>query len=92
LLKLQSKIYYRLHLFQLHFSYSYFISVIITFQFNFLFQLQLQFTDFKYFSYYPFKLQLQLTLKTLELRRLAKEHPAWVHLGQESVGGLVQPD
>ena len=56
-----SKIYYKLHLFQLHFSYSYFISVTFTFQLPALFQLQLQLTDLKYFSYGPFELQLQLT-------------------------------
>ena len=54
-----SKIDYKLHLFQLHFSYSYFISVTVTFQLLALFQLQL--TDLKYFSYWPFQLQLQLT-------------------------------
>ena len=56
-----SKIYYKLHLFQLHFSYSYFISVTVTFQLPALFQLQLQLTDLKYFSYWPFQLQLQVT-------------------------------
>ncbi len=49
LVEVQSKIYYRLHLFQLHFSYSYFISVTIKFQLPALFQLQL--IDLKYFSY-----------------------------------------
>ena len=55
---MRSKIDYKLHLFQLHFSYSYFISVTVTFQLPALFQLQLQLPDLKYFSYWPFQLQL----------------------------------
>ena len=58
LLKMWSKMYYSFNLFQLHFSYSYFISVTITFQLPALFQLHLQLTDLKYFSYWPFQLQL----------------------------------
>ena len=49
-----SKIYYRLHIFQLQFIHSYFISVTVTFQLLSLFQLQL--TDLKYFSYCSFQL------------------------------------
>ena len=54
-------IYYKLHLFQLHFSYSYFISATVTFQWLSLFQLHLQLTDLEYLSYCSFQLQLQLT-------------------------------